>query len=108
MPLYTSTAMVFRRRCHPHRHPQVRRRWTVGCRYTLLVAAALKVLIVIDSVRVTHLDVDLVRTTIPKCVDARSHRVSHHRIPSAIVSPNLLLDPDLVCTADTKRADVGS
>jgi hypothetical protein len=98
-PLYASTAMV----------SQVRRRWTVGCRYTLLDAAAPKVLlIVVDPVHVTHLNADLVCATIPKHVDARSHRVSHHRIPSAVVSPNLLLDPDLVCAADTKRAHAGS
>jgi hypothetical protein len=87
----------------------VRRRWTVGCCYTLLNAAALEVLLtVVDPVRVTHLDVDLVRTTIPKRVDARSCRVSHHWIPSVVVSPNLLLDPDLVCTADIKHTNIGS
>jgi hypothetical protein len=43
----------------------------------------------------------LLCTTIPKCIDAGSPWVLHHRIPSAVASLNLLLDPDLVCTVNT-------
>jgi hypothetical protein len=45
----------------------VRRRWTIRCRYTLLdIAAPDILLIVVDPVHVTHLNVDLVCTAIPK------------------------------------------
>jgi hypothetical protein len=71
-------------------------------------AAPEVLLIVVDLVRITHLDTDLVDTTIPKSIDAESCRVSHHRIPSAVASLNLLLDPNLVYAADTKHADIGS